>query len=107
MTAFRLAWRNLRRNKRRNILTGSALTIGLIVLIISRGFLDGVNQQSIENLVYYELSHVKGFARGWLDKEFPDLEFTIPASDSLLDVVRELDGVTAAAERLEMTGMLI
>ena len=107
MTAFRLAWRNLRRNKRRNILTASALAVGLIVLIIGRGVLDGIDQQSIDNLIHYELSCLKGFAPGWLDREYPDLEYAIPDSDSLLDAIRGIDGVVAAAQRLEMTGMLI
>jgi len=107
VTAFRLAWRNLRRNKRRNILTASALAVGLIVLIIGRGVLDGIDQQSIDNLIHYELSYLKGFAPGWLDREYPDLEYAIPDSDSLLDAIRGIDGVVAAAQRLEMTGMLI
>ncbi len=107
MTAFRLAWRNLRRNKRRNILTGSALTVGLIVLIVALGFLDGIDSQSINNLIYYDLAHVKGFAHGYLDQDFPNLEHTIPRADSLLTVVKNLSGISAATERLEITGMLI
>jgi len=107
MTAFRLAWRNLRRNKRRNILTGSALTVGLIVLILALGVLDGIDSQSIDNLIYYDLAHVKGFADGYLDQDFPDLEYTIQRADSLLTVVKNLSGISAATERLEITGMLI
>jgi ABC-type lipoprotein release transport system permease subunit len=107
MTALRLAKRNLRRNKRRTLLTASALAIGLTVLIISRGLLDGIDRQSIRNLILYETSYIKGFNRGWLDEDFPNLDYVIPASDSLLNLVHSLDGVEGAAERLEMSGMLI
>ena len=107
MTALRLAKRNLRRNKRRTLLTASALTIGLTVLIISRGLLDGIDRQSIRNLILYETSYIKGFTKGWLDEDFPNLDYVIPASDSLLGLVRGLDGVSGAVERLEISGMLI
>ncbi|MDP8239991.1 MAG: ABC transporter permease [Candidatus Hatepunaea meridiana] len=106
MIAFRLAWRNLKRNKRRTILTSSALAVGLTVLIISMGFLDGVDKQSIDNLVNYDTAHLKGFAKGRLDQDLPDLDYTIPHSDSLVNRVCKVNGVTAAAARFEITGML-
>ena len=107
MIAPRLAWRNLRRNRRRTALTISALAIGLTVLIISMGLLDGVDQQSIENLINYDLGYAKGFAKVWLDQDFPDLDYTISASDSLLGIIRNLEDISGAAQRLEMSGMLI
>ena len=107
MTAFRLAYRNLRRTKRRTILTASALMIGLTVLIFSMGMLDGIDKQSIDNLIFYDLAHLKGFTPGWIDQDFPDLDLAIGNSDSLLNVVRNLEGVDAAVQRLELTGMLI
>ncbi|NQT34927.1 ABC transporter permease [bacterium] len=107
MIALRLAYRNLRRNRRRTVLTASALTVGLIVLITMMGMLDGIDSQSIDNLIYYDLAHVKGFADGYLDEDFPDLEHTIPHADSLLNIVRNLSGISAATERLEIIGMLI
>ena len=107
MISLRLAKRNLQRNKRRTILTASALAIGLTVLICSRGMLDGIDRQSINNLIHYELSYIKGFAPGWMDEEIPDLDYVIPASDTLLDRVKRIDGVVAAVERLEMNGILI
>jgi len=87
LIALKLAWRNLKRNKRRTILTSSALAIGLTIMIISRGLLDGIDQQSIENLIKYDLSHMKAFAEGWLDQDFPDLDYIISGSDSLLKII--------------------
>ena len=107
MTTFRLAWRNLRRNKRRTVLTSLALTIGILVLIVSFGILDGTDQQSINNLVAYDLANVKAFAPGYMEEDFPDLDQTIAGADDLVAKMRSMDGVAAATVRLEMSGMLI
>jgi len=107
MTLLHLAWRNLRRNKRRTLLTSIALTIGLIALINSRGMLNGIDQQSLQNLIDYDVAYGKGFAKGYLDTDFPGLDYTFQGADSLARCLSLIKDVTAATPRLEMTGMLI
>ncbi len=107
MTTLRLAWRNLQRNKRRTVLTASALTVGIMVLIVSRGLLDGIDQQSIDNLITFDLAHVKAFAPGYIDQEFPDLDSVLSGVDQLIDNIDKVEGVKASTARLEMTGQMI
>jgi len=105
--AIRLAWRNLQRNRRRTVLTSSALAIGLTVLIVQLGLLDGTDQQSINNLVAYDVAHVKAFAPGYMDQDLPGLDHTLSGVDSLLSLLDGTRDVVAATARLEMSGMLI
>ena len=107
MTTLRLAWRNLNRNRRRTLLTSSALTIGLVVLIIDLGLLDGIDLQSINNLVAYDVAHVKAFAPGYMDEELPGLDHTLSNVDSLLALLDGEQKVVAATPRLEISGVLI
>ncbi len=107
MTTLRLAWRNLRRNRRRTALTSSALCFGLIILVLSIATLDGTDQQSINNLVKYDVAHVKAFAPGYLDEELPNLENTIANADSILNILSSENQVMAACARLEMSGVAI
>ncbi|HEB85363.1 MAG TPA: ABC transporter permease, partial [Bacteroidetes bacterium] len=107
MTTLRLAFRNLRRNRRRSLLTGIALGLGLFILVLMRGTLDGIQRQSILNLIRYDLAHVKAFAPGYLDEDFPGLDHVLLSADSLLMKVGVLPGVRSAVVRLTMTGQLI
>lgn len=107
MTTFYLAWRNLRRNRRRTILTASALCVGLTMMILSYSILDGTDAQSINNLVAYDLANVKAFTPGYLDEEFPDLDNIIENADSLIVELKKLDMHISVTPRLEMTGVLI
>ena len=51
---LRLAWRNLFRNRRRTWIT--AVTVGVAVLLLnfSASLLVGIEQQSFDNLIYYQ-----------------------------------------------------
>lgn len=107
MTTLRLARRNLQRNKRRTILTALALAVGILVLILSMGMLDGIDQQSINNLIAYDLAHVKAFAPGYMDQEFPDLDSVLTNADQIMEALDKISAVTASTARLEMSGQLI
>ncbi len=107
MTALRLAFRNLRRNRRRTILTGSALAVGLLVTVVMTGLLDGIDRQSINNLIAYDLASMKAFTPGYLDEDLPGLELTLSDPEGLLESVLSSGDVAAATLRLEMSGMLI
>lgn len=107
MIAPRLAWRNLRRNKRRTALTSISMCIGLAILIINRGMLDGIDNQSILNLTAYDVAHVKAFAPKYLDDDLPNLDYVITDADSLLSVVAALEDISGVTARLEMSGVII
>ena len=54
----KIGWRNLWRNPRGTLLTALALGLGLTLLLISLGLLDGSHEQMVENAVRFGTGHV-------------------------------------------------
>lgn len=103
---IRLAWRNLRRNRKRTVLTITGLGVALIVMVMMDGLFSGITRQTIDNMIHQEQAHVRMFAAGYLDEELPGLDFLIEDADSLAARIRELsdDPVTV---RMQMPATLI
>lgn len=55
---LRLAWRNVRRQARRSLLTASAMVLGLALLVFSRTLADGAHEDWIEQGVRMGSGHV-------------------------------------------------
>ncbi len=67
--AFKLAFRNLSRNRRRNLVTGSAIALGYAGLILLGGYADGNERLIRASSVYLQHSgHLAVYARGGLGK---------------------------------------
>ena len=54
-----IAWRNLIRQKRRNILLGLAIAFGVMVMTISLSFSKGITDNLLNKLIVYISGHVK------------------------------------------------
>ena len=63
----KISWRNLWRNPRGTLLTALALGLGLALLLISLGLLDGGHEQTIANGVRFGPGHVVIQAKGFQD----------------------------------------
>jgi putative ABC transport system permease protein len=63
----KVSWRNLWRNPRGTLLTALALGLGLALLLISLGLLDGGHEQTIANGVRFGPGHVVIQAKGFQD----------------------------------------
>jgi ABC-type lipoprotein release transport system permease subunit len=73
----KIAWRNLWRNPRGTLLTALALGLGLTLLLISLGLLDGSHEQMVGNAVRFGTGHVVVQAQGYQDTG--SLELLLPA----------------------------
>jgi putative ABC transport system permease protein len=73
----KIGWRNLWRNPRGTLLTALALGLGLTLLLISLGLLDGSHEQMVGNAVRFGTGHVVIQARGYQDTG--SLELLLPA----------------------------
>ena len=62
-----IGWRNLWRNPRGTLLTALALGMGLTLLLVSLGLLDGSHDQMIDNGVRFGTGHVVIQAAGYQD----------------------------------------
>jgi len=67
-TLFLIAFRNLFRQKRRNVLLGAAIAIGTLVLVLANSFSHGISRTLINDVVSYVAGHTSvGYAhRGQL-----------------------------------------
>jgi putative ABC transport system permease protein len=73
----KIGWRNLWRNPRGTLLTALALGLGLTLLLISLGLLDGSHEQLVRNGVRFGTGHVVIQAQGY--QESGSLELLLPA----------------------------
>jgi len=85
---LRLAWRNLWRQKRRTILTASALALALFLSLMTRSFQEGSYNANIENSAR--------FYTGLIQIQHPDYA----TSNSIDDVISESPNFILAAKQL-------
>ena len=105
----KISWRNLWRNPRGTLLTALALGLGLALLLISLGLLDGGHEQTIADGVRFGPGHVVVQAKGYQDSSSDEL--LLPAQ-AVSDVQRFLKTanikhkVRGVSPRLLATGLL-
>ncbi|MBF6570839.1 MAG: ABC transporter permease [Candidatus Binataceae bacterium] len=75
----KISWRNLWRNPRGTMLTALALGLGLALLLVSLGLLDGGHEQTIADGVRFGPGHVVVQAKGYQDSGSDEL--LLPALD--------------------------
>ena len=73
----KIGWRNLWRNPRGTLLTALALGLGLTLLLVSLGLLDGSQEQMVRNAVRFGTGHVVIQAQGYQDSA--SVELLLPA----------------------------
>jgi len=105
----KISWRNLWRNPRGTLLTALALGLGLALLLISLGLLDGGHEQTIADGVRFGPGHVVVQAKGYQDSSSDEL--LLPAQ-----VVSNVEGflqtgnikkvVRGVSPRLLATGLM-
>jgi putative ABC transport system permease protein len=88
----KIGWRNLWRNPRGTLLTASALGLGLALLLISLGLLDGGHEQTIADGVRLGPGHVVIQAKGYQDS----------GSDELLLPAQVVSGIEGFLQTAEM-----
>ena len=105
----RISWRNLWRNPRGTLLTALALGLGLALLLISLGLLDGGHEQTVADGVRLGPGDVVIQAKGYQDSGTQDLLLAAPVVTSVEEFLQTpptkaiLRGMSA---RLLATGLL-
>lgn len=99
MKFLNLAWRNVRRHRRRTIITIAAISVGLAALTFLWAFIDGANHQMIDNTTRYFAGDLQVHSRGYHDD--PSFDRLMPDAADVLTRVRSSGDVIAASPRLE------
>ncbi len=105
----KISWRNLWRNPRGTLLTALALGLGLALLLISLGLLDGGHEQTIADGVRFGPGHVVVQAKGY--QESSSDELLLPAQavsdvQTFLKTGNLKHKVQGVSPRLLATGLL-
>jgi len=104
---FELAYKNLWRNKRRTILAEISITLGVVVIICTGNFLNGMQrgwamQEIDSNTGAFQVEHSDYKEKG---KAEP-LKTTLENSAALIDEISVAPGVSGAFGKLNFTGMV-
>jgi len=94
----RLAWRNLGRNRRRSVITGLALAIGVSLSVASFGLIDGTSASLLRSLTRYDLGHVQVHTRRYQATRKP--EELISGYARAAAALRAVEGVIGASGRV-------
>ncbi|MCK5057341.1 MAG: ABC transporter permease [Candidatus Aminicenantes bacterium] len=100
-TLIKLAFRNIFRSKRRTLITFSAVSIGLALLVITISLMNGIDKQSISNIINCQTSHIKIFKKGYFDKkdELP-MDITIKEPDRIRSLLKDIPEVVETESRI-------
>ncbi|MBU7011329.1 MAG: ABC transporter permease [Theionarchaea archaeon] len=107
MSHVTLAWRNIQRNRRRTIITASAIVVGVTMMIIVNGLITGMLDRTITNSVELETGHIKVYPQGYHEKaDLLPTTMSISSYTHVIDLVQDVKGVTTAVPRIRAGGML-
>ncbi len=105
----KIGWRNLWRNPRGTFLTALALGLGLTLLLISLGLLDGSHEQLVSNGVRFGNGHVVIQAQGYQATGSQALLLpvgVVPATEAFLHTDAMKDAWRGISPRLLASGLL-
>ncbi|RKX78335.1 MAG: ABC transporter permease [Spirochaetes bacterium] len=105
MKLYKIALRNIARNKRRSLLSGTAIAIAGFAIVFLFGFLAGMVNDMEQNLWTYMTGAVR-VRNAEYDKyeRLNPLYLAIPEYESLLDDIKADPGVTALSPRINFPG---
>ncbi len=103
----RLAFRDLTRNKRRSLLTLLAVALGLTLLIVTNGLVEGEMAGALENTIRLQTGHVQVRAESYEEEKVSlKWERLLNDTSNLAARAQALPGVKAATPVLWASGIL-
>jgi putative ABC transport system permease protein len=103
MVFLTMAWRNVWRNRRRSILTVSAIALSLAFNILMRGIGDGFHEQMVDNSVRSSIGHLQIHRLGYHDD--PGLTRTLPSPERVEGAIRRLSSLRGYCTRVLGDGL--
>jgi len=104
---FKLAFRNVKRNSRRSILTASAVAVTVMSLIFAHSYFKGITEGLYRNLIRTEVGHIRISDRNFLRRErMLPLDDLVSQSNAIEKICRQTKGVKLVTPRLRFHVML-
>jgi ABC-type lipoprotein release transport system permease subunit len=104
MKLLGLAWKNLFSNVRRTFITLLAIIVGLSSLIFLWSFIDGLNEQMIENSTGYITGDIQIHHKGYYQSQ--EMNLALTAADGMNALLSNTPGIAGYSSRVEGTAML-
>lgn len=105
---YRLAWRNLGRNRRRTFFSMLALGLGVMVLLFMAAFVAGEIRGALDSAIRLQSGHLQVRAAAYSeDKTSLDFADLLAAPEALAGQAAGLPQVRAATPRLYVSGILV
>jgi len=96
---IKLAWRNIWRNKKRSIITITAIVVAVFLSLFMRSLQLGMYDNMIRNVVGSFSGYIQVHSRGYWDEKIIDNAFE--ANDETLNKVKEINGVSNVIQRIQ------
>lgn len=93
-----LGWRNIWRHPRRSVLTFMAISLGLLLFILTRGIQFGTYEKIIEKAVRTNTGYIQIHKEGY--REHHSFEYSIDKDDAVIKALKEEPGVTLFSKRV-------
>jgi ABC-type lipoprotein release transport system permease subunit len=107
MNYFKMAYRNLGRNRRRSVLSALALSIGLALILFIAAFYEGEMRSSMESTLRLDSGHIQIRSADYdPDKLSVAWEYLIENPEQVAAQVETLDQVQVATPRLVASGIV-
>ena len=101
---FKIAFKNVWRNKVRSLIVIIAITLGLAGGILTVSIITGMVEQKIRTGINNEVSHIQVHNPDFL-KNY-ESQYSIPHADSITGIISMIPGVKAVCSRTRITGMI-
>lgn len=103
---FKLAFRNIFRNRLRTALTLAAIVTGVVAIIISGGFIEDVFVQLRESTIHSRLGHIQIFRQGYLEhgRREPS-HYMINHPENVVTAVNAIPHTQIAMTRINFSGL--
>jgi putative ABC transport system permease protein len=106
-TFLRLAVRNVARNRRRSLITLSAVLLGVTAVLVTRGITDGFLRLMVDDVVRGRTGALQIHATGYMASvDALPLEPSMAYEPALLKRVRAVPGVSGVSGRLIFAGLV-
>lgn len=103
-TFILIGWRNIWRHKRRSVVVIFSIAFGIFALITSEGYINGLNNQMIENNIKTSLGHIAVHQKGFNDDIKIQRNF-YPAAKIIKTIKKEKE-IIDFAPRVKVQGMV-
>ncbi|HXC05288.1 MAG TPA: FtsX-like permease family protein [Bacteroidia bacterium] len=101
---FKVAWRNIWRNKIRSLVVIASVAVGLFAGMFMMAFFWGMAKQEIGSAVEIQLSHIQMHNPSFTDDK--DVNFTLEKGPQVLDQLKKDLRIAGVSGRIISTGMI-